>query len=319
MRMPVLQIMLYYLFFLPNVLVLTIPFAVMLGILYELGNLGRHNELSALRASGIKLVRIVSPLIIVAILLSILILTISETVLPTSTYQSEKILSLYEEQSAQKNADSIKDVTFYNIEDQYIIFIKELHSENRSASGMLIKELFPDGSLKKIIRAKRAKWLDGYWWLFNGSITRYTKGGHISSEIEHFIKRETAASEAPEEIAFQKKEIENMNFFSYLKYLKKQFGKNIPRDKLVDLYYKLSFPFVTLIISLLVVPFAMRIKKGGMLSALGWGIGLALLFYGLILISLALGKQGYLPGSVAAWLPHIVFGTAGLVLLFRTS
>ena len=124
MRMSLVNVLLYYFFFLPNVLVLTVPFAVMLGLLYELGNLGRHNELTAMRASGVKLVRIVMPLVVSAFLLSLCILAVSEFILPISNYQSEKIRSMTEEKSIHLKEIIIKDVAFYSLEKKYIIVLQ---------------------------------------------------------------------------------------------------------------------------------------------------------------------------------------------------
>ena len=53
----------YYIFYLPYIIILTLPVATLLASLFSVGQLSRYNEITAMRASGLSIYRILSPLL----------------------------------------------------------------------------------------------------------------------------------------------------------------------------------------------------------------------------------------------------------------
>jgi lipopolysaccharide export LptBFGC system permease protein LptF len=85
----------------------------------------------------------------------------------------------------------------------------------------------------------------------------------------------------------------------------------------VDLAAKLAFPFVAVVMTLLGLPFAFTMGKRGTLVGIGTSIVIAMVFWGAIGIFKSLGYVAILPAFLAAWGPNLLFGLAGLYLLFR--
>jgi lipopolysaccharide export LptBFGC system permease protein LptF len=84
----------------------------------------------------------------------------------------------------------------------------------------------------------------------------------------------------------------------------------------VELHRKLAFPFVTLAMTLLAIPFGVTTGRKGALYGIGLGIGLALSYWILFLVFVAIGRAGLLPPALAAWTTNIiVIGTAAYLLL----
>jgi lipopolysaccharide export LptBFGC system permease protein LptF len=85
---------------------------------------------------------------------------------------------------------------------------------------------------------------------------------------------------------------------------------------IVDLQRKLAFPFVTLVMTLLAVPFGITTGRRGTLYGIGIGIVLALCYWVLGSAFAAVGKAGLLNPILAAWAPNVIgAGTAGYLLL----
>ncbi len=76
-----------------------------------------------------------------------------------------------------------------------------------------------------------------------------------------------------------------------------------------------AFPFVTLIMTLMAVPFAVTIGRGGAMAGIAVGIGLALVYWVSISIFAALGGGGLIAPTLAAWAPNLLFGAGALYLL----
>ena len=83
----------------------------------------------------------------------------------------------------------------------------------------------------------------------------------------------------------------------------------------VALHRKLAFPFVTLIMALIAVPFAVTTGKHGAMYGVGAGIVLAILYWTAISVFGAIGAGGLMAPALAAWAPNIIFGCCAMYLL----
>jgi lipopolysaccharide export LptBFGC system permease protein LptF len=83
----------------------------------------------------------------------------------------------------------------------------------------------------------------------------------------------------------------------------------------VALARKIAFPFVSVIMALIAVPFAVTIGRSGTMAGIGVGVALALVYWGTISISAAIGAGGALEPTLAAWAPNLLFGAGAAYLL----
>ena len=73
---------------------------------------------------------------------------------------------------------------------------------------------------------------------------------------------------------------------------------------------KVAFPFVTLVMTLLAVPFAVSTGRSGALFGVGIGLILAIVYWTTLSVFSAMGAGGWLSPMLAAWAPNILFGCA---------
>ena len=84
----------------------------------------------------------------------------------------------------------------------------------------------------------------------------------------------------------------------------------------VWLQRKIAFPFVTLVMTLIAVPFAVTTGRRGAMYGIGVGIVLALVYWTMISVFAAFGQGGLIDPMLAAWAPNILFAcAAGYMLL----
>jgi lipopolysaccharide export LptBFGC system permease protein LptF len=91
-------------------------------------------------------------------------------------------------------------------------------------------------------------------------------------------------------------------------------GYNVTRYR-VDLQRKVAFPFVTLVMTLLAVPFAVTTGRRGALYGIGAGIILAIAYWLLTSLFGAVGYAGLLQPALAAWAPNVLVGAGALYLM----
>ena len=130
----------------------------------------------------------------------------------------------------------------------------------------------------------------------------------------------TDIPETPMDFLKQRQHPEFMNISqlnNYIFILSKSGAKTVIRNFKVDLYQRFTFPFTSLVIVVLGIPFALMIKKrASALSSVGISILLGFLYYVSCAVSLAFGKAGFLPPYLAASLAHIVFLGFGLYKIY---
>jgi lipopolysaccharide export LptBFGC system permease protein LptF len=80
-----------------------------------------------------------------------------------------------------------------------------------------------------------------------------------------------------------------------------------------------AFPFVTMIMTLLAVPFAAALGRSGALYGIGVGLILALVYWTMLSVFVALGEGGSISPMLAAWAPNIIFGSAAAYLMLTVK
>lgn len=313
-RIPIAQLAGYYLIQLPMVMVQLIPLSILLAIVYSIGLMSRHNEIIAMRAAGVSILGIMRPFFAIGIFFTLLLFYLNEQFAPQAFARSERLV---EEWSHRQEKRRLRPIAFYNPLAERT-WAGQWVPGDATLQQATIRNLHNRQVVEKI-SAQRASYLDGEWWLFDGAIQSYDGSGHIRGQEEPFGKRRFPFKEKPEDFLSSQKDSLSMNF--------RELGQNMafyPPDseifgrKLVDLHYKVALPFVAITIVLIAVPLALRSSRSGAAGSAGVSIALGISYYALLTISLAMGRGGYLPPWLASWVPNILFGTTGAVLIYKS-
>jgi lipopolysaccharide export LptBFGC system permease protein LptF len=162
--------------------------------------------------------------------------------------------------------------------------------------------------------AERAQFVDGHWNAEQGWMREFDQGGESASFTEFSSLSQTL--EPPEYFSTEPPDPQFMSFTQLRAYTEQlaQSGFDVVRQR-VALYRKVSFPFVTLVMTLIAVPFAVTIGRSGAMAGIGVGIGIALAYWTTILFFAAMGSGGLLAPALAAWAPNLLFGAGAAYLL----
>ena len=87
----------------------------------------------------------------------------------------------------------------------------------------------------------------------------------------------------------------------------------------VELQRKLAFPLVTFVMTLLAVPFGVSAGRRGTLYGIGLGVIIALSYWFVMSVFIAIGKAGLLSPPLAAWTPNIIVAAAAMYLLLTAK
>jgi len=118
-----------------NLVIMALPLSTLLSSIMAVGNLGEHNELLALKASGISLPRILAPLMVVVCCITVSDFFFSNNVLP---YFNLKFTSLLYDVKQQRPELQIKEGVFYNGIKDYTIRVDDKDENTGLLRGVII-------------------------------------------------------------------------------------------------------------------------------------------------------------------------------------
>lgn len=307
----------YYLTSLPFIFVQTTPFAVLLATVFLLGNLNRHNEIIALRASGINSLRIIAPILLLGTAIALVVLMVNERVVPEALVTSTTIKELQFEKGHKQVNATLENITVFG-KDGKLFYARSYDVAAKILHDVVILEHDKDQSLKRKITAEKMEWLGDKWRFYNCSIFRFDKNGDVIGKPAAFrVPKILQFMETPESLLRNQTQPEYMNYAQlrdYVRLLSLE-SKSTARKLLVDLYYKLALPFTSITIMLIGIPFALKRTRSGAMASMGISLAIAVVFYGANAIFIALGKGGFLPPIVSAWAANILFAAFGIFLI----
>lgn len=321
-KIPGASIAAFYVYYLPTIFIQVTPMAVLLSSIFVLSNLNKHNEITAMKSSGISLWRILSPVLIVGFIVSIVVFVVNDRVIPTSSRIANYIRT--EELEKEKRKESpvkvVKNVAIYGAGNR-IIFARSYDTDKKILNDIIIHEHDARESLTSKITAQSGAWTGEGWRFYKVIVYHIDNSGKILGEPKFYNEKDIPLKERPSDFANRESRAEYMSYRQLQKYIVNFRGSSarLVKNLLVDLHYKVAFPFISFVIILIGAPFAIITTRGGVLIGIGMSIVIGLLYYAFIAIFIAFGKAGILPPILAAWLGNIVFAALGIHLVNKRT
>jgi len=310
----------YYWLLMPIIFVQITPIVILLATVYVFSDMNKHNEITAMKSSGISIMKIVRPFLLIGICASLLVMLANELVVPEAMINTTKIKEANIERikGAREKNTILNDVAIYG-QDNRLIYIKEFDVLKRKLNEIIIFEHDSLNNPTSKIVAKTGKWEKNKWVFSDCIIYHLRRDGELIGKPLAYPKKIMEIKETPKDFYQGQFQAELMNFSKLLEYVIKFYkvDKKIARRLAVDLYYKTSFPFISFIVILLGVGFGLSSRKGGAIWGIGTSVAIGLVYYAVLAISLALGKGGWMPPILAAWNANIIFLIIGIVLLAK--
>ncbi|MGA7155525.1 MAG: LPS export ABC transporter permease LptG [Acidobacteriaceae bacterium] len=324
-RTPLSVVADYLVNLIPFILNLILPLCSLVAVLITFGTLNRNSELTAMKATGMSLYRIVAPMLVVATLLSALLFVFDETYLPAANRRQDALLSEIKGKPAQ---------TFLRPDRKWIsgesagkneptrIFYYQFFDPDRNVFANLTVFEFQPGSfnLTRRIFAQSARWDDKLnEWVFEDGWQRTFQGESVTSYQPFTVSTFPEIHEQPSYFKKEDRQSQEMSYTELASYIRdlKQSGFETVRLR-VQLNRKLAYPLMTLVLAILAIPFSLFAGKRGGVAGIGTAIGVAICYWVIAGIFENLGDVNSLPAILAAWSPDILFAIAGTYLLLRT-
>jgi LPS export ABC transporter permease LptG/LPS export ABC transporter permease LptF len=308
----------------PYMLYTVAPLAVLIAVLVTFGVLNRNSEIIAMKASGISLYRLMIPILSIAAILSLSLFLFDQYYLPQANRKQEALRNIIKGKPPQTVLHPEQNWIFGQQspgEPDRIFYYQFFDPERKEFANLSIFEFNPTTfALSRRIFATRAIWESetGSWRFLNGW-QRDIDGANVI-EYHEFLKTSFAElHESPGYFQKESKKAQEMNFGQLESYINdlSQSGFDTMRLR-VELWHKLSYPLMAVVMAALAIPFALSMGRRGSLTGIAVAIAVTLAYFVVDGLFGALGDVNYLPAALAAWSSDLLFGLVGGYLLLRT-
>jgi lipopolysaccharide export system permease protein len=295
---------------------LILPLAFLISMLILLMLMIRRNEMIVIRTSGISTVSLMKPVVSFSLLLILFSFILSEWVIPGASNASEY---LYRAKIKKDESYVVfKNDRIWFKRDNTISNIDFFDNKKDIIKGLTVIELAPDYTIKRRFDAKEGIWKDGIWVFSDVSERTFGAGGITSKKTYRQLKN--LVQEPPSVFKVVEKNPEEMGYGELSRYIKRlRLDGHDARRYLVDLYNKIAFPFINLIMVFAAFSVGLRYTKTKHISkGIFTGMSLGIFYWFLHSVSLSLGYSEIFPPLFAAWFSNLMFlsfGVIGIVTL----
>ena len=295
----------------PLYLNLILPLAFLISMLTLLILMIRNNEVIIIRTSGISTASLMKPLISFSLVLMVLSFGLSEIVIPFTSNASDYIYRV--KIKGEESHVFFKNDRIWFKRDNVISNIDFFDTKKDIMKGLTVLELTKDYSIQKRYDAKEGVWKDGSWYFSNVTERTFDAKGMVFKKT--YAQLKDIIKEPPSVFQVVDKNPEEMGYRELSRYISrlKRDGHDI-RRYLVDLYNKVAFPFINIIMVFAAFSVGLRYVKTRHISkGIFSGISLGILYWFFHSVALSLGYSEIFPPLFAAWFSNLLFTAAGVI------
>ena len=316
----------YYTSQIPEIIVMSLPIATLLALLYSLTAMSRSNEIISMLGAGLSVFRVITPLLIIGCLLAGVSAYFNYADAPHAAAIRKQLLN--EIKRGYVRQENLRGHLFRNREALRTWFIGSFRLETKDKPQAMENLIIVQQDKNQVIRERwYAESADfdpatKTWILKNSYHVVLNEQGYEMSSISSDKMKIENWTETPWRLSSSVMNPDYLSVPELRMYLEK--NSDFPQTRLAayrtHLHYRWALSSFSIVVILLAAPMGIVYSRRGILG----GVAIAVaLFFGLVFasnLSLAFGKGGWIPPILAAWLPTVIFfGIGSWLLWFRST
>jgi lipopolysaccharide export system permease protein len=308
-----------FLLAMPSFLELTMPAALLLGVIVAFGRLANDGELTAIRAAGVSWSSLVGPVVLAGALVAVATLAMSTFARP---WANRQVLEAMYDVAKSRAAAAVRPGVFNSDFDGIVLYVERTIPESGALEGILVADE-RDENARTAVFAER--------------------GGLVADERERRIRLHLDAGTA----VTRRNGIESYDLTSFRTFevnldLTRDVGRtgtrpsDLPLDRLltdatsapvaadrlearIEVHRKLAFATAALLLALAGLPFAVQISRSVHARGFALSVALALVYYAVFSAGVVAVRNATLPPAVGLWLPNAVLASFAALTLARLA
>ncbi|PWU24816.1 MAG: hypothetical protein C5B48_04460 [Candidatus Rokuibacteriota bacterium] len=293
-----------------------LPLIVLLATIFLFLSLTRQRELDAMKAVGISLYRVSLPVLLTALVVSVLAVLFQEVALPELNLRADEVDRVKIRGLRPRHLQRQSQIWYRSSETRFLRMAL-LDPVEQSMEGVMALEIDREYHLVQRLDARKARWTPNGWELSGVLIRTIEPPNRVRSET--FASRGAIMPEHIDDFTQVQKSPETMSFLELRAFVAKlrESGHQVGKY-MVQLHSKLSFPLVHFIMAMVAIPFALvSPRSGGRAVGVGVAIVIYVGYWMVHSVALAFAQVDLLPPALAAWTANVVFAGLGTALFLN--
>ena len=294
------------------------PLGILLAVLITFGLMQRSNEITAIKATGISIYRIIVPVLMASALLALGLFFFDQFYLPHANKRQDALRNEIKGKPAQTYLNPDRKWIFGQHSNIY--YYQLFDSEKNQFGSLAVFQFNPETfQLTRRVYAERAQWDEHLKrWVCTEGWERDLQGPAIQDYRTFEVATFPALSEPPAYFKKEVKQSSEMNYEELRRYIRdlQQSGFDVVRLR-VQLQKKFAYPVITLVMAVLAIPFSLSAGKRGAITGVAVAVGVAVIYWTVSGLFEAMGNISQLPPILAAWSPDLIFALIGGYLILK--
>ena len=313
---PLIYVLEHFVYRVPAALHEGLPVVMLVATIFLFLALTRAHELTAMKAAGMSLYRVAAPVLLLAVAVAVASGLFQELLLPRLNELGDEVDRVKIRGQLPRHLQS-RERLWLRTADSRFYRVELLHPGTNDLYGVTVLEVDQESfRLHSRLDARRAHWTPAGWELTDGAFREFGPRGEVNT-----IPFTMTAIDLREEIDdFTKihKPIAAMSYRELRDYIERLESTGFQARKyMVELYSKVAFPLVNLIMVLVAIPFSLQSPRGGRLFGVALAIAIMAGYLVVHYVALAFARADLLPPLLAAWTANIIFLGLGTSLFLR--
>ena len=303
----------------PSIIVVTFPMSVLLGSLMAFGRLSSSSEMIVMRAGGQNFIRLAMPIFIAAFFISIGATAFNEYVVPKANNAYNTLINEEIKHNLAPTTKAhiiIKNTNGSDISS--LMYARQYDANTKQLKDITVQE-FENDTLMRVEQADRADWNGQKWVMHEGMIYDVSANEQTTRSLK-FQNQALPITQKPNKINASQKKPDELTIRELREQIKLLDQNSVNTNKMkVEMYNRFALPLASLVCAIVGAPLGMQKQRGS--SSIGFGISVVVIFiyYSIMTLGNALGNGGKIPAYLAAFLPDIICGVAGVILVYKKS
>ncbi len=311
----------YYVTQFPQILVVILPVALLLALLFTLGRMSRSNEIVSMLTAGVSLPRVLAPLLAIGLLTTVASTALNYSWAPHGEFERKRLL---EDPASRRSMFGITAQIFRNRTDNRTWFIQQFFPGDNQFNTVHVAQQDANDNIVTNYFATRAIYHPEThaWEMQQVRVVHYDAIGNITEAIPYTDSLTINNwSETPYRLGSANVRAEHLSVPELRDYL--NFNSDFPTTLLApfatQLEYRIALPWTCAVVALIAGALGVGYSRRGVLSSVAAAILLVFAMNFMSHFFLALGEGARVSSQIAAWTPNIIFGVIGLILLYYRS
>ena len=309
-------------FMMPYIITYALPISLLIAVLMSLGRLSGDNEIVAIRASGVNMFRLILPLLLIGLILSMALFVFNDRAASYAHFAYRKTLK---DIGIKNPTAAFEEGVFINSFQKYVLFVYHVDQKKNRLNNVRIYEPQGEGRPTRTIIAKAGEFISIPEK--NSVKLKLIDGTSDEPDPENptnFYKLNFKTyfmnlnlSEAMDKRKLEKKAKE-MNIGELKQEILKLEREGIDTSPvIIQMHQKVVLAFSILVFMLLGIPLALITRRREKSINIGIAVLIITVYYPLLIGCEALGIRGVINPHIALWIPNITLGALGAYLTFK--